>query len=253
MKLPLAIFLSALLSIPVFGTVPDIYKAYGGLEILGGKLKVDSLTVAKLLDSAKISYDANNFVRAVDYAESSFELSKIFPDSDFAVQSVLILARSHKEMHLLNNDQQSFNSTLKYYLKAITALESAESKLLLPKIYKEYGDFYFELDLVDLTIKNYTKAYALVSAGSDYGFQKELLTNLAELNSALSNYKTAVEHYSRLIEIHKQSNSKSEEIEVLKILCDLYRVANDFDRAITAAKHALHYYQSINDVDNQIT
>jgi hypothetical protein len=149
------------------------------LETYSKKMKEDSAIVALHLDSAKLAFENYDYKKAIYFAEQSFELSKKFPNSDFSVQSVLLLARSYRDIYLHKNAQSAFNNTLKYYMKAITALQSSQSKWKLPIIYKEYGDFYAKLNLTELTIENYTKALKLImDSDSHLDFRKKLLPKL---------------------------------------------------------------------------
>ena len=159
------------------------------LDVFNQQLKGDSLLTSITLDSARKSYAVHDYTKAISLAGKTLELSKKFPNSDFYIQSSLILARSYKELYLIDRKQSAFNNTLKYYLKVITTLESDDSKWLLPIVYREYGDFYFQLDLFELAIKNYDKALDIVSRIDDYKFQKEILKKLAKLNYQLKNYE----------------------------------------------------------------
>ena len=230
----------------------DISKKLDRLETYSLKMKGDSVLAALTLDSAKAAFQNHNYEKSIGYAEKSFELSKKFPNSDFSVQSVLILARSYRNIHLQNNSQFAFSNTLKYYIKAITALESAESKRMLPTIYEEYGDFYAKLNLTDLTIENYDKALNLIINGDDYDRQKEIIEKLAYLNYDLGNLENAVSYYNKLYSIYKKLHEESDEIRILKTLTHLYRENKDYDNAIYTSKEILNYYQRIGDEPNQI-
>ncbi|MCK5701984.1 MAG: hypothetical protein KAI29_12560, partial [Cyclobacteriaceae bacterium] len=230
----------------------EISKKLDRLETYNRKVKGDSVIVALTLDSAKTQFINSNYYKAIEYAERAFELSKKFPNSDFAVQSVLLLARSFRDIHLQDHSQLTFNNTLKYYIKAITALESIESKKVLPEVYKEYGDFYAKLNLPDLTIENYNKALNLIAAGNNYDLQKEFIEKIAVLNYDLGNVELSITYYNKLYSIHKQLNEEADEISVLKILSRLYREHKDYDNAIFVSKELLNYYEKIGDELNQI-
>ncbi|MCK5371509.1 MAG: hypothetical protein KAQ62_23265, partial [Cyclobacteriaceae bacterium] len=230
----------------------DLTNRLEVLETYSQKMRIDSVIVALKLDSAKSAYLENDYNSAIALADDAFELSKKFPNYDFAVQSVLILARSFRDIHLQNNDQLSFNNTLKYYLKAITTLESTESRLLLPKIYKEYGDFYAKLNLPELTIENYVKALNIVVEGQDYSLQKEIIEKIAFLSYDLGDIETSINHYNTLYVLHKNLNEETDKIKVLKTLSSLYKENKDYENAIFASKELLNYYQRIGDESNQI-
>ncbi|MCK5704151.1 MAG: hypothetical protein KAI29_23520, partial [Cyclobacteriaceae bacterium] len=140
----------------------------------------------------------------------------------------------------------------KYYLKAITTLESTESRLLLPKIYKEYGDFYAKLNLPELTIENYVKALNIVVEGQDYSLQKEIIEKIAFLSYDLGDIETSINHYNTLYVLHKNLNEETDKIKVLKTLSSLYKENKDYENAIFASKELLNYYQRIGDESNQI-
>lgn len=231
----------------------DVGKTSDLLEIFDSKMKGDSTMVALTLDSANSAYIAHDYTKAIDFAEKTFELSKKFTNSNFTVQSVLIIARSYRDIHLMGNSPSAFNNTLKYYVKAITALGSVDSKLELSKIYKEYGDFYANLELVDLTIQNYDKALNLVLSSSEYSFQKELAEKIANLNYDLGNLEAAISYFNILHSIHEKLNEDELEIDVLKTMAQLYRENKDFDNAIYASKEILSYYERIGDISSQIT
>lgn len=247
------IFLMLLLPFSGYGDIADPDVRLERLERYSRKMKADSAFVALNLDSAKSAFINNDYKAAIDFAERSFELSKNFPNSDFSVQSVLILARSYRDIHLLDNAQSAFNNTLKFYMKAITALESSESKWMLPNIYKEYGDFYAKLNLTELTIENYAKALTLIIDGDNYDLQKEIIVKIASLNYDLGNLEGAIHYYYMLYTIHQNLKEESEKIGVLVTLSDLYKENKDYDNAIFVSKEILKYYQSIHDEPNQIS
>ena len=222
------------------------------LDTYNQKIKGDSLTIVSNLDSAKVSYLSHEYKKAIDYADKTYKGSQNFPNSDYAIESILILARSYKDIYLQHTTKSAFNHTLKYYLKAITILESVDSDLL-PKIYKEYGDFYLELDLLDLTIKNYDKAFSIVSNGEDFEFTKELLEKLAFLNYSLGNHTSAIGHYTNLLNLHRELDEEDDEIKALKILSQLYRETGDYDNAISDAKTIRNYYKSKSDKAQEVT
>ncbi len=246
------VFIFFLVLAPFIGNAVDIDNNLEVLDIYNQKVKTDSLAVSKILDSARISFSESRYLHAVDLAGKSFELSKKFPNADFSVQSVLILARSYREMYLKGSGQSDLNNTLKYYLKAITSLESAKSKILLPHVYKEYGDFYAYLQFPELTIKNYRKAFDLISNGEDYSFQKEIIQKIATLNYDLGNLDEAILFYNRLHSLHRKLNEEKEGIDVLTILSDLYRENKDFDHAISTAKEIYEYYEGFSNEEQQI-
>lgn len=231
----------------------DIGKKLDRLETYNIKMRGDSTIVALTLDSANSAYEKYDYEKAIDFAEKTFELSKKFPNSDFTVQSVLILARSYRDIHIRNNSPDAFNSTLKYYIKAITALESVDSKLTLSKIYKEYGDFYAKLELTDLTIENYDKALNLIINSEEYDLQKEIAEKIANLNYDLGNLVIAISYFNKLISIYKDLSEEHDEIRVLKTLSLLYQENKDYDKALFVSKEILNYYERIGDVANQIT
>lgn len=222
------------------------------LDVYNNKIKGDSIQIAVTLDSAKTAYNLYKYPEAIVLAGNTLELSKKFPNSDYAIESILILARAHRDIYLEHRDQSAFINTLKYYLKAITILESVESKLMLSKIYKEYGDFYFQLNLVDLTIKNYDKALILIKDYDDYGFQKEILEKLASLNYGLLNYEQAIYYYGELLAIHRRLHEKDDQINTLITLSQLYREAGNYDRAISTAKTIYEYYIEVSDQKGQV-
>lgn len=236
-----------------FGINADPDLMLERMETYSKKMKADSATVALHLDSAKVALENYDYKNAIDLAEKSFELSKKFPNSDFSVQSVLILARSFRDIHLQKNTQSAFSNTLKYYMKAITALESSESSWMLPNIYKEYGDFYAKLNLTELTIENYVKALNLIIDNDNYTLQKEIITKIAALNYDLGNLETAIHYYNLLYNIHNNLYEEDGKIAVLVLLSDLYREIKDYDNAIFASKEILNFYQRVQDEPNQIS
>lgn len=246
-------FLLLLLPFSGYGDIADPDIRLERLERYSKKMKADSAIVAQNLDSAKTAFLNNDYKMAIDFAEISFELSKKFPNTDFSVQSVLLLARSYRDIYLQDNAQSAFNNTLKYYMKAITALESSASKWMLPNIYKEYGDFYAKLNLTELTIENYSKALNLIIEGENYDFQKEIIVKIASLNYDLGNLEEAIQYYNLLYGIHQNLKEEQEKIGVLVIISELYKENRDYDNAIFASKELLKYYQAIDDEPKQIS
>jgi tetratricopeptide (TPR) repeat protein len=201
------------------------------LDTYSQKLKGDSVSVVQILDSAKIAYGDGQFMAAINFASRSFELSKKFPHEDFTIESTLILARSYKSIHLLDKVESAFKNAIKYYLKAITTLESAGSTLLLPQVYIEYGDFYSSLKIPKLTVENYEKALKIIRGGNDSGLQISLLKQIAQLQFELEHYAESIENYLELAGIYRDLSQTKECIEVLNTLSALYLKVEDFDNA----------------------
>ncbi len=222
------------------------------LERPGIDIKGDSTRIGLTLDSARVAFQNDNFDVSIEKANRSFELSKKFPNADFAIQSVLLLARSYRMIYLANNSQRTFNNTLKYYIKAITLLESVGSKRMLADIYTEYGDFYFELNLPHLTIQNYEKALRLVEGTEDYLHQKIIIEKVAFLNYEMGNLEQAILYYIMLHNLHKSLKEEERAINTLKKLSELYLEYKDYDNALYASKEILSYYKKVDDVQNQV-
>ena len=249
----LTVVFFSLLPILGFGLNLDLGKNLDVLDTYNKKIKGDSVVIVQTLDSAKLAYSESNYTNAISYANKSFELSKKFPNSDFAIQSELILARSYRDIYLKDKEKYAFNNTLRYYLKAITTVESSESKWGLPEIYKEYGDFYASLNLPELTIRNYSKALDLISEGENFELQKELLKKIAALSYNDGKLNNAISFYNKLYTIHNKLYEQQEEIEILKILSELYYENKAYDSAIYKAKGIYNYYRRVADQSNQVT
>jgi len=123
---------------------------------------------------------------------------------------------------------------------------------MLSKIYKEYGDFYFQINLTDLTIKNYDKAFDLVSDLEDYDVQKGILEKLAFLNYEQEKYDRAIFYYQELLLIHKKLYEEGDEIKILKTLSRLYREIGEYDKAISTSKTIYEYYLRMANKEEQI-
>lgn len=111
---------------------------------------------------------------------------------------------------------------------------------MLPKIYKEYGDFYAKLHLTDLTIENYRKALNLIDDGDEYELQKEVTEKIAYLNYDLGNLDFAISFYNKLYSLYKNLFEEYDEIRVLKTLSLLYGENKDYDNAIYTSKEILN-------------
>lgn len=220
------------------------------MESYGLKLKDDSLSAALAIDEAVSAYNDGDYDRAIEYAEKSSELAKILPESDLSIKSLLILARSYRDIHLLGKTQLSFNKTLKYYLKSITELEATSNKLLLAQVFIEYGDFYLQLELPELTIDNYEKSLKFIDTGNKSN--EKIIEKVARLHYDLGNIEQAIFYYDKLYSINKSVKNEQNEIRILIILSDLYREYNDYESAIFTAKELLAYSQRKFDVAGQI-
>jgi hypothetical protein len=130
-----------LLTVENFGFDIGTRNNYISVDTYAERLKEDSLSITKILDSARLAFEQRQYEKAIVLAQRSYELAKTFPDEDYSIQSMLLLARSHKNKHLSERTDHDFNQSLKYYLKTINLLESVDSKIILPQIYLEYGDF----------------------------------------------------------------------------------------------------------------
>lgn len=243
-----------ILLLPISGFCMDISvnAKIAAIDVFNQQLKGDSLLTAITLDSAKTSYSNHNYNLAISQASKTLELSKKFPNSDFYIQSSLILARSNKELYLSSRKQTDFNNTLKYYLKVITTLESDDSKWLLPIVYREYGDFYFSLKLFDLTIKNYEKSFELIKDGYDYSLQKEIIEMLAHLYYQESNYEKAIDYYNVLHHLHNDLFEEINGINVLKTIAQISWEAKDYDQSISTYKTIYNYYLRTVNLEGQV-
>jgi signal transduction histidine kinase len=241
-----------LLPLLVCGRNYDINKNLSVFDTFNQKLKGDSLSIVKVLDSANLAYTHQRYDQAIIYAGESYEMSKKFPNEDYKVQSMLLLARAYKNIHLKENSESAFNNTLKYYLKTITILESANSKILLPEIYKEYGDFYSMLHLPKLTVENYEKALDVIEEGRDYDMKEGLLLEIAQLHYELGNIESSIRYYEELAKMYSDLKEMPEYIRSIQTLSRLYRKTGNFDNALYRAKEILAYYQGVNDIRNQI-
>jgi signal transduction histidine kinase len=230
----------------------DVWGKMDRFENINQKIKNDSIAIALTIDSAKIAYQLNNLVEAIQYAEKTFELAKKNPNTESSIQSILILSRSYKALYIQDNLQNYLNYALKYYLKAITTLEFVESKVVLPSIYIEFGDFYGLLNLPELTIKNYEKALKCLEKEVDFELQETVIEKLASLNQELGNIDGAIHYYNKLIALYQTSKDQIEEIAALKIVSELYRTQDNYDQAIFVCKEIYAYYLRIGDEPNQI-
>ncbi len=246
-------FVFFLMLLPVFGDCMDIDFAVklGRFETLNQRIKNDSLATFLTLDSAKIAFESNNLPNAIQLAEKTFELAKRNPKTDAVIQSLLILARSYRELFILESSQYALNNALKYYLKVITTLESAESKYMLPQIYMEYGDFYALLNLPELTLKNYEKALVFFKKSSDNIQQIAVIKKIATLSDQLGDLGLSINYNEQLLSIYKEQRQRSDEIESLNTLSKLYRSVGNYDAAIFTCKELYQYYLDEGDVDNQ--
>lgn len=244
-----------LILLPCFGYSVnlDLGKNLGVLDTYNQKLKGDSISMVLLLDSATTAYEHGSYMAAINCASKSFELSKKFPNEQYTIESMLLLARSYKSIHLQDKAESAFKNAIKYYLKAITTLESAGSTLLLPQVYFEYGDFYSSLDIPKLTIENYEKALKIIRGGNDIRLQINLLRQIARLQFELDHFEESIENYRELAAIYRDLSQTKEYIEVLNTLTGLYLKVEDFDNALSRAKEVLAYYKENNNVQEQIT
>jgi signal transduction histidine kinase/tetratricopeptide (TPR) repeat protein len=236
-----------------FGLSFEIGKGLNGLDTYSQNLKEDSVSVILLLDSATFSYEQAKFEDAISYASESYELSKRFPFEDYTIESMLLLARSYRSMHELDRSESTFKNAIKYYLKAITTLESAGSSLLLPQVYIEYGNFYSSRDIPKLTIENYEKALQMIRGGNDIGLQISLLHQTAELQSRLDGFGESIENYQQLAKIYLDLNLTVEYIETISTLSALYLKVDDFDNALSSAKKVLAFYKNHDNLQEQIS
>jgi signal transduction histidine kinase/tetratricopeptide (TPR) repeat protein len=251
-QLSYLIFLS-LLPFLGFGIDLDMGKNLSVLDTYSKKLKGDSISIVQLLDSANSAYGHGQFREAIRSANKSFELSKKLPHEEYAIESMLLLARCYKSIHLQEETESAFNNALKYYLKTITVLESAGSRLLLPQVYIEYGDFYSSLNIPKLTVENYEKALKIIINSDNLWLQQNLLRRIAQLQFELDNFDASIENYNQLADICNDLKQEEEYIEVLKTLSGLYLAVEDFDNALSKAKEVLAYYKRQNNIHEQIT
>jgi signal transduction histidine kinase len=248
-------FILAILLLPVMSYSLGL-KAELKAEVrnyLDQRLKSDSLAIVSNLDSANISFSQGKFNKAISFAGRSYDLSRGISNSDFVIQSIIILARSYRDKYLQDQYKPDFDNTLKYYLKAINALESVNSRWLLPNIYREYGDFYLQLNLVDLTIKNYQKALSIVRDNDNGSDKLEVLSQLAVLSQDHGNTPNAIDYYTEILKMHIAANDKANEIETRKTLAQLYWESKDYDNAITLSKIIYDHYSGADNLLQQIT
>jgi signal transduction histidine kinase len=243
-----------LLLLPFFGFTYnyDLKKNIFALDVYNQKLQKDSTSIAKLIDSARFSFENQNYHETILYAEKAYEYLKKYPLEDYSVESMLLLARAYQNLHGKYGEESDFNNTIKYYLKTITFLESAESKFLLPRIYKEYGDFYAKLHLPRLTINNYMKAHEIIKNGYDEGFKEELLIEIAKLHYRLDDIESAIKSYNALAQFYFKSEVSESYFKTLENLSGLYRAASDYDNSLRCAKEVLMHYQETGEVNPQI-
>ena len=223
------------------------------LDILTTNLKRDSIQLGILLDSARATYELQKYHDAAHLAEKALELSKKNHQPNDEIEGTLLLARINRDIYIQYREQSAFKNTLKYYLKAITTLESVnDSTGLLPEICYEYGELYFQLDLYDLAIKNYDKALGIVSQTNDYNFQKEILGKLASLNYQLKNYYQAIKYHDGLLTLYKNLNDEAGEIRTIKILSQLYWQIGNYDEALSTSKILYQHFLAQNDLKGQV-
>jgi len=230
----------------------DLNKNTYSLDVYNQKLKIDSTSIARLIDSARYTFEKRQYLQTLIYAEKAYEYLKKYPLEDYSVESILLLARTYRHLHSQSGRETDFNNTLKYYLKAITFLESAKSKLLLPRIYKEYGEFYATLSLPKLTIENYEKALEIIFESDDLTLKEELLIEIADLQYKTNNLAPSIIRYKQLSELYREKPDHQAYIRILKKLSALYREAQDYDNSLMCAKEVLMHYQDRKELDEQI-
>jgi len=222
----------------------DIGKNANVPDVLSEQLKADSTTTFKLLDSAFHFYDKQDYAASIKSGEQAYQLLKESQQDESLVECMLLLARAYQNMHHLHDKEADFNNILKYYLKTITFLESADSKVLLPRIYQEYGDFYASLDLTRLTLNNYEKALESLLDDQNVDLKIELLREIAKLNEELNLYNAAIKSYNQLAELYQTVYDSKSFVKVLTRLTALYRQVGDYDNALKNAKEVMMYEEA---------
>jgi signal transduction histidine kinase len=255
MKLRIQIFFIAALMIMsplAYSHSDDVVRDLSVNDVFAEKLKSDSLLIVSVLDSANHAFVNFRYGQAIHFAEKSQQLSKKYPHEDYQIQSMLLLARSYRSIHQVSQTEAAFNNTLKYYLKAITFLESVNSKVLLPRIYMEYGDFYASVNLPKLTVRNYEKALEIFENSNKVELQKGLLKTIGDLHYDLGNLETSIQFNERLAAMYKNSRQETAYIQTLQQLCELYRKVKAYDNSLYYAKELLTYFKEQNDIAQQI-
>ncbi len=236
-----------------FGFNYDLSKKTTSLDVYTQKLKIDSVTIAQLLDSAAFSFKQQQYKKTIFFAEKASESLKQYPHEGYTVECMLLLARTYQQLFIKHGKEYDFNNTVKYYLKTITFLESAESKVVLPRIYREYGEFYAALNLPKLTVENFEKALEIINNGHNQKLKEELLVQISELNYNLGELNAAIENYNQLADIYKKQKNSEKYIQTLSTLSKLYREQGDYDNALVDAKEVLMYYQDRDMIREQVT
>ena len=181
-----------------------------------------------ILNELVTTYDTISYIKSLDYANLSLELTKKFKNKEDVSNALDRVGRIH---FYLSNYDKSIN----YFIKALKIRKKTGNKKAIAKSYNNLGVTYLNLDKNNKALEYLQKAWDISEEIGYTELMNKLSNNLGIVYMKLANYEKSLEYYQKALNNSVKTDDKKLQVACLNNIGMVYWYLEDY-------KKALEYY-----------
>ncbi|MCB0496735.1 MAG: tetratricopeptide repeat protein [Cyclobacteriaceae bacterium] len=185
----------------------------------------DSLRISRAIENAHSALAKYDYNKAIGLANISLSESDSLNFSSGLINSLLILAESHKAL-------SEYSSALNYYLQAQAELEKNKNYKELAKTNYKIGQLFFEWGVSEKALAYFNSVLTEDRVSLKEADQIDLLNRIAETYLKLDETDKSQETYQKILTINKNDGETDQIINTLRKIASIYNQQGQYENAL---------------------
>ncbi len=229
-----------------------LFSFLNNLQVMCIETKADSLNklLKKYMGAEKIeilnelstAYDTISYIKSLDYAMQSLELTKKIKGKEDIAISLDRVGRIH--LLFFSN----YDKSLDLFFESLKIREEIGDKKTISKSYNNIGVVYMYLGKDDKALEYLQKAWDMSEGVEDKVFMTKSANYLGNIYTKLNNYDKSLEYYQKAL------NISVEDKKVLAVILNnigiVYWYLEDYNKTLEYYLNAIKVFEEIRDKRN---